>query len=129
MAVNWEKLVTVHQKIKAKYKADQEAWNVKEAKYKGDLEELTNFMQSIMNDEGINSVKTDAGTVFRKAKIIPQASDWGAFYAWVKENDAFDALEKRIKGTFIATYMEENDDALPPGVSVFKKYEVGVRKA
>ena len=67
MAVNWEKLVTVHQKIKARYKADQEAWNVKEAKYKGDLEELTNFMQSIMNDEGINSVQTDAGTVFRKA--------------------------------------------------------------
>ena len=129
VAVNWEKLVKVHQKIKAAYTAEKQAWEAKEAKFKGDLEEITNFMMTIMNETGINSIKTDQGTVYRTEKVIPQASDWGAFYNWVKENDAFDALEKRIKGTFISTYMQENNDELPPGVSVFRKFDVGVRKS
>ena len=106
----------------------RKAYEAEEAKLKGDLEEITNFMLTCLNDGGMESVKTTEGTFFRKEKVIPQGADWDAFYKWVAKNDAFDALERRIKSTFITDYMKEHDGALPPGVNVFRQWTVGVRK-
>lgn len=128
MAVNWEKIVKVHKKIKAALDEKRKAYEAEEAKLKGDLEEITNFMLTCLNDGGMESVKTTEGTFFRKEKVIPQGADWDAFYKWVAKNDAFDALERRIKSTFITDYMKEHDGALPPGVNVFRQWTVGVRK-
>ena len=60
--------------------------------------------------------------------MIPTGQDWEAFYDWIKEHDAFDALERRIKRTFVSKYMDDNDGAIPPGVNVFRRYTVEVRK-
>ncbi len=128
MPVNWEKIVRVHQKIKAEMDTKKKAWEVEEAEYKAKLDEITNFMLGALNETGATSIKTSAGTFFKQEKMVPTASDWDAFYKWIAENDAFDALERRIKGVFITQYMEEHDNALPPGVSVFRQYKVGVRK-
>ena len=46
----------------------------------------------------------------------------------MKQNDAFDALERRIKKTFVSEYMENNGGAIPPGVSVYRQYAVRVRR-
>jgi hypothetical protein len=51
------------------------------------------------------------------------------FYVWIKDNDAFDALERRVKKSFIATYMEDNKGELPPGISVMQEYTVTIRRA
>jgi hypothetical protein len=128
MAVDWEKIVRVHNRIKAELSEEQRKWEDTEAKLKGKLEEITNFMLSALNESNMDSVKTAAGTFYRSEKLVPTGADWGAFYRWVAENDAFDALERRIKATFITQYMADHDNALPPGVSVFRQYKVGVRK-
>ena len=129
MAVNWEKIVRVHNAIKAKLAEEQAEWEKKEAKYKADLEEIANFMLGQLNESNVDAIKTPAGTIYRQEKIIPTGADWDKFYKWVAENDAFDALERRIKATFIKDYMEQHANALPPGVSVFRQYKVGVRKS
>ena len=128
MSVNWEKIVKVYQKIKAEHAEKRKAWEADDASYKAKLEEIENYMLSTLNENGMQSVKTTAGTFYRKEKIIPQGADWDAFYKWVAENDAFDALERRIKATFVSQYMEEHDGAIPPGVNVFRQWVVGVRK-
>jgi hypothetical protein len=126
--VNWDKVVRVYQKIKASYAEEQARWTAVEADYKSKLEDLQNFMLDEMNKSGVDTLGTALGTVYRKKKVIPQGSDWDAFYKWVGENDAFDFLERRIKAKSITDYMEEHENALPPGVSVFTKYDVGVRR-
>jgi hypothetical protein len=84
---------------------------------------------AFLNETGQESARTVNGTVYRQEDVIPTGSDWERFYEWVKENDAFDALERRIKKGFVASYMEEHEGAPPPGVSVLRRYVVRVRRS
>ena len=126
--LDYEKLVTAYRNIREHKQELNRAHDaiIKELDEK--LEKLEGVMLAVLNDNKGEGVRTAAGTFFRKLEVIPTGSDWEAFYSWIKEHDAFDALERRIKRTFVSKYMEDNDGAIPPGVSVFRKYTVQVRK-
>ena len=128
MPVTWDKIVRRYNALNAEKDVAREAWEAHEAELDAKLNEIKNFMLATLNESGMESVKTSEGTFFRKEKIIPQGADWDAFYKWVAENDAFDALERRIKSTFVSQYMDEHDGVAPPGVNVFRSWQVGVRK-
>lgn len=98
-------------------------------KLKGKMERLEGEMLKFLQDNNTDSVKTTSGTFYRQEEVTPTGSDWDAFYTWVAKNDAFDALERRIKKTFVKEYMETHDGAIPPGVSVYREYVVRVRRS
>lgn len=124
-----DRLVRVFQKIRDK----QSELTADYEKAHGELEikkkELQAYMLSVLNESNVQSVRTDAGTFYKKEKIIPQGADWGRFYKWVADNDGFDFLERRIKATAVKAYMDQNDGDAPPGVSVYRQFDVGVRKS
>lgn len=108
--------------LAAKFQEDDEALKSKQALIEAE-------MLRFMNDSQMDSVKTAAGTFYRQETLRPSASDWDAFYAWIKQNDAFEALERRVKKDFVKNYMDEHDGELPPGVSVYREYVARVRRA
>ena len=126
--MDYEKLVTAYRNIRDKKQELNRAHDevIKDLDEK--LERLKGVMLSELNSNNGEGIRTAAGTFFRKLEVIPTGQDWEAFYDWIKENDAFDALERRIKRTFISKYMDDNDGAIPPGVNVFRRYTVEVRK-
>lgn len=85
-------------------------------------------MLDFLNSNGMSSVRTDAGTFYKQGDIKPACQDWSSFYDWIKEHDAFDALEKRVTKTFIKSYMDENEGSLPPGISVYREFAVRIRR-
>lgn len=90
--------------------------------------ELLRFMQ----DNKSEAIKTTFGTVYRQEEVKPSCSDWSALDAWEKANpdiNASDILEKRVSKKFITEYMEANDGALPPGVSIYREYVARVRRS
>ena len=134
---NAEKLVKVALKIKkaraelaAKFKQD-------DAPLEADLKAIEAQMLKFLNATGQKTATTAFGQFYWQTKIAPRADDWSAFYQWIAANDAFDALQKRIKVTFISEYMEahkndKDDDGnslpnLPPGISVLKEREICIR--
>ena len=96
---------------------------------KAKQERLEAEMLRILHESNCESINTESGTFYRQEDMIPSGSDWEAFYAWVTEHQAFDALERRIKKTFIREYMESHEGRLPPGVSVFREYVARVRRS
>lgn len=104
-------------------------FNAKEKALDEQLELVGNHLLKFLTDTGQKSAKTDDGVFYRQKEIKPAGADWGAFYKWIVEQDAFEFLEKRIKKTEIAKYMKENKGAIPPGVTVFETFVVRVRKA
>ena len=126
--MDYEKLVTAYRNIRDKKQELNRAHDevIKDLDEK--LERLKGVMLAELNDNNGEGIRTAAGTFFRKLEVIPTGQDWEAFYDWIKEHDAFDALERRIKRTFISKYMDDNDGAIPPGVNVFRRYTVEVRK-
>ena len=110
-------------KLELKKKFDEE-----EAKFKAKLELLEAQMLKFLNESKLDSVKTPSGTFYRQEEITHTGSDWQAFYDWIKENDGFEFLERRIKKTAIKEYMDANEGGIPPGVSVYREFSVRVRR-
>lgn len=53
--------------------------------------------------------------VTHKVKVVPQAQDWRQIYDYIKENDAFELLQRRISSTAVAERWEAGDEI--PGVT------------
>lgn len=111
---------------RAQLKREYEA---KDKEYVDQMDMLEAFLLSVVDNLGIESMKTAHGTVIKSISIKPSCGDWNAFYTWIADNRAFDALEKRVKKTFIIDYMNDNKGDLPPGVSVHREYEITVRRS
>jgi adenosine deaminase len=112
----------------ARHKLKRE-FEEQDQKLKAKMERLEAEMLKFLQENNTDSVKTQSGTFYRQEEVTPTGSDWDAFYQWVAKNDAFDALERRIKKTFIKEYMEMHDGAIPPGVSVYREYVARVRRS
>lgn len=120
-------LVEIYQSISAERRKLKREFEDADQKLKGDEESIELAILKFLQDSNINSVRTDFGTAYRQEDIIPTCADWNVFYDWVRKNDAFDALEKRIKKTYVKEMME-NNQPLPDGVNVIRKNVVRIRR-
>jgi hypothetical protein len=127
--VKIDKVTETYVKIRDTRSALKKEYEAKDLELKAQLETLDGFLLSTLQTLGVESVRTKHGTVYQSVVIKPSCGDWNAFYTWIAANEAFDALEKRVKKSFIVEYMTDNSDELPPGISVLKEYEVTVRRS
>ena len=121
---NVNKLVKVFLKIREK--------RAELAKQDTELEEQQNVIESrlldICKEMGTDGLKTELGTVSRSIKKRYWTSDWHSFYNFLKEHDAVELLEKRISQVNMATFLEENPDAFPPGLQVDSRYTAVIKR-
>ena len=104
-------------------KFDEEDGALKEAQAK-----LEAVLLDHLNRHGMQSVRTPFGTFYKQEEITPSASDWNLLYDWIKMNDAWECLERRIKKNFVKEFQEAHNGGLPPGVSVYRENVVRVRR-
>ena len=100
------------------------------APVEAEMERVAGLMDSYLTTHKVKNASTSAGVFFREMTVKPRATDWTTFYNWIKENDAFEFLHKRITADAIAAYMDQHKDddvALPPGVAVEKEFVIRVR--
>lgn len=100
-----------------------------------EIRPLNDFMQVIaskmlsdMNEAGESSKKTPAGTAFIKQADFCGVGDWDQVVDYIKENNAFELLNRAVNKSAVKEYMAEHDDVPPPGVNITLKNEVQFRK-
>ncbi len=120
-------MVELQQQIKNARSEAKRKWEAEDNELKADEERVEMAILKFLMDNGIKSVRTEFGTAYQQEDIIPTCSDWTAFYDWVRDHDAFDALEKRIKKTYVKE-MLETTGRIPAGVSIIRENVVRVRK-
>ena len=125
--------LTVDQVIEAylKYRNKKEAL---EAEIKDQVKELKDKMAKLeawiktkADAEGVTSFKTAHGTAFVTTNDYANVADWDAVLHFIKENDAFDMLEKRVSKNAVRGYIEQNK-TVPSGVNYGTRIDVNVRK-
>jgi hypothetical protein len=126
--MDYDALVRAYRAIRDKKSELNKAHDAVIADLDGKLEKIENVMLGVLNASNGEGIRTEHGTFFRKVDIKPSGQDWAAFYDWIKANDAFDFLQRRITATAVTNYMLEHDGELPPGVTVLKRFKVEVRK-
>ena len=98
---------------------------VKEIKDK--LEKLEAWLKIKADEEGVTSFKTTNGTAFLTVVDYANVADWDATLEFIRVNQAYDLLEKRVSKTAVRSYIE-NDKTVPPGINYGTKVEINVRK-
>lgn len=76
-----------------------------------------------------DSIKTQAGTVMRRVATRYWTNDWDSMYNFVKENDAYGLLERRLHQTNMKQFLEENPDKFPKGMLLDSQYKITVRRS
>lgn len=127
MTVNVDQVVAAYMKLR-----DQKAAIRKEADEKIDeietkLDKLEKWIKVKADADGVTSFKTPHGTAFLTTTDFANVEDWDATLNFIKTNDAFDMLERRISKTAVRAYIELNK-SVPAGVNYGTRLDVNVRK-
>jgi hypothetical protein len=94
---------------------------------KGKMDKLEAYLKAQMDAQGLTSFKSDFGTAFLTTTDYANVEDWDKTLTFIRDNEAFDMLEKRVSKIAVRGYIEENK-AVPPGVTYGTKLEVNIRK-
>jgi len=86
-------------------------------------------MLGVCKHMNADSIRTKAGTIVRSIKSRYWTNDWDSMYRFIKENDAYGLLEKRLHQTHMKEFLSENPDLLPMGLNVESEYTVVVRRS
>lgn len=127
-SVPMDKLAKIYRKMQAKIQELTTEYDTAVEAIKTQQEAVKNALKDQMLVMGVNSVRTDNGTVVLSTKTRYNTQDWDSFKEFIKEHDALDLLEKRIAQTNMATFLEDNPGVVPPGLNSVTEYQVSVRK-
>jgi hypothetical protein len=81
------------------------------------MDQLEAWLLDQMNQLGIESVRTEAGTAYKTTNTSATVSDWEQTLPFIIENELWSMLERRVSKSAVEEYMQVNGE-LPPGVSV-----------
>jgi hypothetical protein len=94
---------------------------------KAKMEKLEAFLKAQMDAQGLTSYRSDFGTAFLTTTDYANVGDWDRVLDFIRTNEAYDMLEKRVSKTAVRGYIEQTK-SVPPGINYGTKLEVSVRK-
>jgi hypothetical protein len=127
-AIPLDKLAKVYRKIYTKVNELTTQYEAQLEELKSQQEEIKNAMKDQMVALGLQSVKTDEGTIILSQKTRYYTDDWDSFKTFAMEHDALDLFERRISQKNMAMFLEENPGAVPAGLNSMSEVSVSVRK-
>lgn len=122
-------LAEIYIKIRDNRAELKEQFENKDSELKAQQDLLSEQMLEVCRKNNADSIKTKAGTIIKKVDTRYWTNDWDSMYQFVKENDAYPLLEKRLHQTNMRQFLEENPNLLPAGLMADSKYTVVVRRS
>jgi len=92
------------------------------------LETVSKALLEICKENKLDGFRTDFGTVSQITKTEYWTNDWESLYAFIKENDAFHLLHKRVNQSGMKEFLEEHPDLHPAGLNVDQEYSIRVTR-
>ena len=94
---------------------------------KAKMEKLEAWIKTQADVQGVTSFKSEFGTAFLTTTDYANVADWDAVLNFIRDNEAYDMLEKRVSKIAVRGYIESTK-AVPPGITYGTKLEVNIRK-
>jgi len=132
MAIKIEDAVEAYLGIRDELDKQRKAFKTFEAKAKGDMERLEQWLLTKSAESGVNSFATDAGTAFRTTKDYARVAGpegWDKLVAYIAKTGDFGLLEKRIAKLHFKEVMEiEKIDPSDMGVEYSIEQVMQIRR-
>lgn len=116
------KLIDTYVKLRDKKKSMQDDFKAQLEPVEEGLMKVESKLMQMMQDVGVDKLAGAAGTAFVKVNVSMTVADWDEVIGYVKENDAYDLLEKRVS----KTAAQERGDV--PGLAISQTRVVQIRR-
>lgn len=126
MDIDLNEAVTKYIQLRDKIQEIKDECEKRIAPMKDALNAVESVMSGLLERSGLTSISTPAGTVVRSKWTKTALHDWEAFTKYVKDNDRFDLIERRVAKNNALEVIEEEGSL--PGVSVETGYNVQIRR-
>jgi hypothetical protein len=127
MTVQVDDVVATYMKLRSQKESMEAEVKDKVSTIKAKMEKLEAWIKEQADVQGVASFKTKHGTAFLTTTDYANVADWDAVLDFIRTQEAFDMLEKRISKIAVRGYIEANK-AVPPGVNYGTKLEINIRK-
>jgi hypothetical protein len=124
-----EKLTRVYIKMREKKAEVTHELEEKISKIDQDMRTVKTAILTHMKEIGAESLRTEAGTVYRTVRTTYATSDWESMHKFILEHGVPALLEKRIQQTNMKAFLEENPELLPPGLNANSEYSVTIKRS
>lgn len=94
---------------------------------KESMEKIESWLKAKADTDGVTSFKTEHGTAFLATTDYATVADWDATLNFIKSEDAYDLLDKRVNKTAVRGYIDCNKE-VPPGINYGTKLGVNIRR-
>ena len=127
--MNIAKRVEIYIKLRDRRAKRKAAFELEDESDKKHQETIEAQIMEQFNADGTDSLKTEFGTAYRTIRTSATVADWDATLDYVKGNDFWSLLEKRVNKTAVEDFIELNDGALPPGINITRTQAINVRRS
>lgn len=122
-----DSVIDAYIKLRSEKQAKDAAHKAEMKKYDDRLKKLEAWLHLKMSLDGVKAFNTDAGTAYTTTVEQATVSDMDALLGFIRQNDAWHLLEKRVSKTGVRE-MLDSDMPLPPGVNWYTSTSINVRK-
>jgi hypothetical protein len=127
MSIKVDDVIATYMKLRSQKESLEAETKERVAEVKAKMEKLEAWIKEQADLQGVTSFKTKHGTAFLTTTDYATVADWDAMLTFVRENDAYDMLEKRVSKTAVRGYIEQTK-TVPPGVNYGTRLDVNIRK-
>jgi hypothetical protein len=124
-----EKLTRIYIKMRSKKEELNRELEDKIGKLETDMKTVKTAILDHMKSMGAESLRTEAGTVYRTIRTIYSTTDWESMNKFILEHGVPELLEKRLHQTNTKAFLEENPELLPPGLNANMEYSVTIKRS
>jgi len=110
-------------KLKKEISANEKAHNDKQKIIKAKADELELDIIKTLKADKLDKVEGKIGSVKYKKDPLPSAEDWQALYKYIKKENAFFLLQKRVSTSAYKELIEAGVKV--PGLKTFYKESLG----
>lgn len=123
-----DELVERYIKIRDSKKAIKEQYDADVAKLDAAMEKIEAYLLKKMQEQGLESMPTSAGTAYKSIRSSATVADKPMFRQFCIDNDAWHLADLRASSVEVSKHLEETED-LPPGVNFRQSVTVNVRRS
>ena len=123
-----DKLTRVYIKIRDARTALASKFKDEDAVLSAQLDTVKAELLKYCADNGVESMRTADGIFYRTTKTRYWTSDWESMHKFILEHEVPEVLDKRVNQGTVKQFLEENPEAVPPGLNADVEYVITVRK-
>lgn len=92
--------------------------------YDAEISALTMLLEVQLKAEGKENLKTDMATAYWQSNTQVEVKDWNAVMEFVRKNNAFDILQRRISPAQLSARLEAGAEIKGVTVTTSKSFQI-----